>query len=661
MTQGYACIKGLQLGEIHQGPQRLLRPLERQPDGSFQEIDAETALDRIAARLKTIMAAHGPDALGLYRGTQHYSNTTAFHMMSAFIRATGTRSRFSTMTIDQSAKWVVDQRLGVWAAGRHTFASSDVWMFVGYNPLVSVQSINGFQPLNATKTLKAAKQRGMKLIVIDPRQTETARYADVHLQLYPGEDVAVLSGLLHIILREGWQDQAFCDAWVADLPALKAALDPYTPAWVAARAGVSADDLYTAARIFAHECRRGVATGGTGADMGPYSNLAEQLLETLNVVCGRYNRAGDRVDNPGAMCAARSPRAEVIAPSRSWETGRQSRVRNLGMLYGEKMTGVLAEEILTPGPGQIRAMIVDGGNPANALPNRSKALQALNSLELLVAIDPYMSETARCAHYILPPTMMLERPDIPAMFEKTAFPAPFAQYAPAIVSPPAGSDVMEDWYVFWAIARRLGLPMEFNGQALDMSVAPDTDQLLDILLQDAAVPVAEMRRYPGGKIFDVGDIYVSPASEKRAGNRFVVAAADVQSELAAVYARVPVSAAHPLRLSVRRSRQVMNSTYRDIAAIYKQLPENPLWMHPDDLASLGLSDGQTVTVASAHGQIRVPVSADKTMKVGVVSLSHCWGGQSGYASNDLISGDPEHSEPINGMPWYTGVPVAVMG
>ena len=672
MTLGYACVKGLQAGELHQGPQRLLRPLEKQPDGSFAEIDAETALDRIAERIGAIAETHGADAVATFRGTQHYANTTAFHMMSSFIRALGTKSRFSTMTIDQSAKWVADHRLGAWGAGRQRFEDADVWMFIGYNPVVSVQAINGFTALNPVKRLKAAKERGMKIIVIDPRKTETTHYADVHLQIFPGEDPTVMAGLLHLVLANGWHDGEFCDRYVTGLDQLRQAVAHFTPDYVSRRAGIAADDLRRAAELFAHNGRRGIATSGTGPDMIPRSNLAEHLVETLNVVCGRFIREGERLANPGPLSPRRAIRAEVIAPSRPWERGRKSRVHNLGMINGEMMSGVIAEEILTPGEGQVRAMIVDGGNPVNALPDRQQAIRALSSLDLLVTIDPYLSETAELADYVLPPLMMFERPDVPMMFEKTAFPEPYTQYTEAVVKPPSDSDLVEDWYVFWALAKRLGRPLNFAGSDLDMAQPPTTEELLELLLRDAQVDLEELKTLPQGRVFDLPPLYVSGPREDRAGNRFEVAPEDVVAELQEVAGEAVNQLAlrngreYPLRLSVRRDRTVLNTSYRQMSFARKRMPTNPLWLNPQDLDSLGLADGDSAWLVSSHGRLQVALAADKSMKPGVVAISHGWGGSGGgergeelgVSVNDIIPLDG-FLEPINGMPWYSAVPVAI--
>ncbi len=676
MTSGYACIKGLQSPAIHHGPNRLLHPLKRQVDGTFAKIPLEQALDEIAERIRQITERHGADALGTFHGTQHYANSTASWVLPAFVQAANTRSCYSTMTIDQSAKWVAELRMGAWAAGRHRFLESDVWMFVGYNPLVSVQPTYGFLALNPTIRMKDAKARGMKFIVIDPRRTETAHFADVHLQPYPGEDPTVMAGLLRIILAESWQDREFCTQFVNGVEDLRRAVEPFTPDYVARRAGVPADQLYAAAKLFASTSKSGAAVSGTGPDMAPRSNLAEHLIEALNVVCGRYLRAGGRVANPGAMSPRRPVRAEVIAPTRSWENGYKSRVRGLGMMYGQKMSGALADEILTPGEGQLRCLIVDGANPANALPDRPKAVKALSSLDLLVTIEPFMTETAQLAHYILPPIMMFERPDMPLFFEKTAYPEPFAQYSPAIIKPPAGSELVDDWYVFWGLAKRLGLQLEVAGQPLDMRTAPSSEELLAIIVRDAQVPLEEIKKYPSGKSFELEPLYAEPPQAKRAGNRFEVMPPDVAAELKEVAAESAPD--HGLlrdgrhfrfRLSVRRSRHVINTTYRDVPEIRKRMPFNPLNMHPDDIAAVGIEAGAHVEIVSLHGRIRACVKADDSMRPGVVSMCHGWGSlpmdQESYelhgaSTNDLIPSTTEYAEPINGMPWYSALPVDVI-
>src|SRR5690606_22312989 len=505
-------------------------------------------------------------------------------------------------------------------------------------------------------------------------------YADVHLQPYPGEDPTLFAGLLRIILQNGWEDAEFCARHVDGLDTLRDAVAPFTPEYVAGRAGVDVDDLHAAAKLFALESKRGIAVSATGPNMSPRSNLAEHMIEVLNVVCGRVIREGERVPNPGAMSPRKPVRAEVVAPKRDWETGYKSRVRGIGMINGEKMAGAIADEILTPGQDQLRALIIDGGNPANALPDRARAIEALSALELLVTIDPYLSETAQLAHYILPPTLMFERPDLPLMFERSAFPEPFAQYTPALITPPADAEVVDDWYVFYALAQRLGLPLKFAGAELDMQNAPSSDDLLALLVNGSQIPLDEIKQYPQGKVFELEPLYVSPARPERADNKFAVMPADVFAELAEVAAENPANALirngqqFDLRLSVRRSRDVMNTAYRDVPAIHKRVPFNPVFMHPDDMKTRGLNEGAPVLVESAHGRIEAIVEADATMRRGVVSIYHGFGkpprgtgsdGQGGYenfgaSTNDLIPDSAEFVEPINAMPWYTAVPINIV-
>jgi anaerobic selenocysteine-containing dehydrogenase len=677
LTRGYACIKGLQLPAAHASPDRLLHPLKRLADGRFVRVPLDEALDEIAQRLRALIADHGPDSVAGFRGTMNYSNQTANTMLPAWLAALGSNSFFSTMTIDQSAKWVTFERLGGWAAGRDAFASADVLMFVGTNPLVSLSTFN-FPSQHPVQQMRDAIERGTRFIVIDPRRSETARHASVFLQPWPGEDAALLAGLLRIILDEGWHDAEFCAAHVHGLDDLRRALAPFDAAAVAQRSGVAAQALYEAAAAFAQpengRRKRGSAASGTGANMGPHSNLVEHLVECLNVVCGRYARAGDPVPNPGVLAPPYPRRAEVIAPTRSWEQGWRSRVGGWGMLFGQKMSGVLADEIATPGPGQVRALFVDGGNPAVAMPDQARFTEALRALDLLVTIDPFMTATARLSHFIIPPTMMFERADLGTRdYESYVLHLPYSQYAQKVAQPPAGAEVVDDWYVFWALAQRLDRAIVFDGVALDMQHAPTQEALLEILARHANVPFEQIRAHPEGKVFDVAPMTVQPGDPSSSA-RLQVAPADVVGELAEVAAEPGIRGHAQERdgfthlLAVRRVRDVQNTMYRQLDAIRKRLPHNPAWLHPDDLAALGMVSGQGIAIESAHGRIEAIAEADDSMRPGVVSISHGWGGLPGDAAD---TADPHSAgvnvnrltttrsdlQSINAMPRLTALPV----
>jgi len=355
LSRGYTCIKGLQGDYALNAPDRILRPLKRTPSGGFEEISLTQALDEIAEQIRSLIVEDGPQAVATFKGTQAYFNAPLSEMLPAWSASIGSSSFFSTMTIDQSAKWVAVERTGLWAGDRHHFLDSDVVMIVGANPLLSI-GVGGMVTLNTTKQFKAAKQRGMKLIVIDPRRSETAVLADLHLQVRPGEDPTLLAGILREILVHAWEDADFCRDYVAQLDELRSAVDGFTVEYVEHRTGIPSALIREAARMFAHDQKRGFATTGTGPSMAPHSNLSEHLVECLNITCGRMNRAGDIIRNAGVL-RPRTMVAEVIPPRRSWESGPKSRVRGFGSMFGEMMSATIPEEILTPGKGRIRAFL----------------------------------------------------------------------------------------------------------------------------------------------------------------------------------------------------------------------------------------------------------------------------------------------------------------
>jgi anaerobic selenocysteine-containing dehydrogenase len=675
MTSGYACFKGLQSAEFHNSGARLLHPLKRRPDGSFERIGLDQALDEIAGSLGAIIDRDGADAVACFLGTAGYMNASASAMLPHWMRAIGSTSYFSSLTIDQSAKLVTQGRLGAWHAGRQSWDSADVWMLVGANPMVSLSSAAGLPPYNGQKKLRDSKARGMKFIVVDPRRTETAHFADIHLQPYPGTDPTVMAGLLRIILDEGWEDRAFCDRHVGGLDRLIRALRPFDAGFVASRTGVPADRLRAAAAMFAGTPKRGCTGTGTGACMSANSNFADHMVELLNVICGRYLREGERLPNPGVTDPYVPKRAEVVPPSRWWEKGRRSRVRGVGTFPGlmstELASGIMADEMLLPGPGQIRALIVEGGNPAAAIPDQEKVVRAFRGLDLLVAIDPFMSATARLAQYVIPPKLQYERADLPMLYGLgRRFPVPFMQYTPEIAAVPHGAEIVDDWYVYWALAKRLGLKLEFCGTFLDMAVPPTTEELIRTLLKDGKVPFDEIREHPSGKIFDLTPQYVEAA---RPGDtaRFDVIPDDIAEDLRRAAEAPPAGAPFASNgrgfdyiMTSRRMRDAMNSVHDEAPAIRARHRSNPLYMTPDDMGELGIVDGDRVEILSDHGRITARVEADPALRSRVVQMSHCWGGlpgdgeERGANTNLLISTDRD-CEVINAMPRQSGIPVNI--
>ncbi|CAN5340784.1 molybdopterin-dependent oxidoreductase [soil metagenome] len=671
ISKGYACFKGLQAVDAHHGASRQLHTLGRAADGAMQRVDTEAALDDIAARLAAIVNRDGPDAVALFRGTAAFHTSTAFRMHGEFLRALGSSSLYTTLTIDQSAKYIAAGRLGSWHAGQVHIDDAEVLLVFGCNPLVS-HSAGGMLVSDPTRRLKEARARGLKLIVVDPRQTETAHHADIFLQPLPGQDHVIAAGLLRLILEAGRHDAAFCAQHVEGLEALRRAVAPFTPDEVASRAGIDAGALRAAADMFAVASRRGAVITGTGTSMAPRSNLAEHLIQCLDVVCGHFKRTGEAMPHRDPLQPPVTWHADVVAPTRPWDALPPSRIRGVGQLYGEKRTATLADEILTPGPGQIKALIVDGANIANSVPETARMLQALRSLELLVVIDPHLSTTAEEAHYVFSPKLQYERDDLPLTLGRPLYSDAWTQFAPAAIAPPAGSDVIDDWQVFFALARRLGLKMQYGGQPLSLDRLPTSEELLARGLERATVTLEAIKQHPGF-IWDRRDqpAIVQPARPQ--AGRFAVAPPDVVAELGEVAAEplaqpeadATVKAA--FNLIVRRMRDVNGSIGMETASIRQRNPYNPLHMNPADLERLGLAAGQRVHIRAQYGDIIGIVKPDATLRGGVVSMSHNWGRADNEpasyerhgASTNLLVRNDRVFEAINAMPRMSAIPVTI--
>ena len=518
----YTCIKGRHLGDQHHHPERLRTALRRRADRSgFDEIPTAQALDEIAERMQAILADGDPRAIASYCGTATFQNAAAHPVARAFHKAIASPSFYTSITIDQPAKMVTPVRLGSWAAGPQPWSTADVSLVVGINIVVSMLGIPGGPTfVNPLASLRAAKRRGLQLIVIDPRRTETAAMADLHLQVKPGEDPTLLAGMLRVILDEGLEDAEFCDRWVGGLDELHRALRGFDLGHVAERTGVPADDIVRAARMFAG-ARRGSATCGTGPNMAPHGTLMEHLVGVFNVVCGRFPRAGEQVQNRtgvlGLTGAESTPKAQVVAPRPELLTsGPAARVRGLHTILGQAPTAALPDEILEPGDGRVRALLTVGGNPVLAWPDQAKVVRSLEALDLHVALDIRLSATARLADYVIPSQLSLERPDVPTNVDRW-FEDPYVMYTPAVLEPDA--ELVDEAGLYLELAKRMGVTIELAGGAL----APDHDataqEVLELSYPAVRVPWDELRSAVGGALRPDLTQTVQPADDG-AADRF---------------------------------------------------------------------------------------------------------------------------------------------
>lgn len=672
LFEGYTCVKGRQLPEQIHSPSRLRYPLKKMPDGHFEEISSSQALDEIAERLSGIISDHGANSVATYTGTGGYQNAPSDPVARAFHKAIGSISYYTSITIDQPMKRTAAMRAGVWEAGPQNFSEIDVLLAVGYNPMVSsFAPFGGLQGTNPFTTLRRRKEEGLKVIVVDPRRTELATQADIHLQIRPGEDPTLLAAFLNVILSQGLHDHEFCEEWVAPnhLESLADAVRWFTPEYAAQRCGVPQSDIIEAATMFAHG-PTGNAGTGTGPSMSPYPSLMEHLIITLNVVCGRWLRAGEISESRSLLQPDTPKRAQVLGPFNPL-SGPESRFRGLRGYGGEMPCTTLAQEIIEPGEGQIRALFSNGGNPVAAWPDQTRSLQAMETLDLLVAIDHRMTQTAQFADYVLPPRLSLERSDVPPFMDRW-FRSPYACYTPAIIENPEG-DLLNDWEVYWEIAERLGIEIELPGGKIPHSERPSDDDVLELVYAESLVPFDEIRSN-NGQVMEHLRQEINPA-DPDAGGQFHIALDDHMQELQEISQQLTSAEritgfdpnVHTFRLISRRLKTHLNSLGGELSALNKKNPTNYAFMNPDDMEELSIKNEDLILISSPRASLTGVVKGAPDIRRGVISMAHSWGAASatdekvrdiGAPTNRLI--DVENGfDPITGQAIQSAIPVSV--
>jgi anaerobic selenocysteine-containing dehydrogenase len=686
LYDGYTCPKGRALPELHANPARLLHSLRRTGDDGFEPIASERAIAEVAERVRAIVAESGPRSVALYVGTNSLPYPASPAFATAWLRAIGSRMFFTSNTIDQPGKQIASALHGAWHAGAMDFATADTWLVVGQNPLISKSA--GVPSQNPGRRLTDAIARGLKLVVIDPRRTETAQRAFVHLQPKPGHDPPLLGAMLHVIFAEGLEDAEFLAANATGVDGLRAAVEPFAPGPVARAADVPEADLVLAARTFA-SARRGGSVCGTGPSFATRGTLTEYLALCLTTVCGFWPRAGDPATRLNVLMPAFTPKAQPYPPYQAWGRGERLRARGLGNTAAGLPTAALPDEILLPGEGRVRALFVLGGNPMMAFPDQRRTETALRALDLLVTFDPEVSATAELAHYVIAPKLTLETPGMTQAAEmlkyfggSAGFTAPYAQYAPALVDPPAGADVIEEWEFFYELARRMQLPLTLVGFygwgrhiesppiliPVDMERRPTTRAVYELLTRGSRIPLAEVERHPHGHVFDEVRDVVAPR-DADCDARLQIGDAEMVRALGAVAAESADAGRPdlPFRLVPRRSNQFVNSSGRSLAKLTRGKPWNPAFVHPDDLAALGLADGDLVRIRSRHDAIAAVVEADASLRRGLVSMTHAFGGRPGSDDDPRLRGSnagrllraDDDYDPVSGIPRMGALPVAV--
>jgi anaerobic selenocysteine-containing dehydrogenase len=702
-SHGFICPKGYALKALDADPDRLRTPLFCR-GGRFVPATWAEAFAEIDRRLMPIVARHGRDAVALYLGNPTAHNVALAVYGQVLLRALRTRNFFSASTVDQMPKHV---SAGLMFGTLLSIPVPDVdhtdyLLILGANPLVSNGSLMTAPDL--PRRLRAIRQRGGKIVVIDPRRTRTAVEANEHHFIRPGMDAYLLFAIVHTLFAERLVRLGRLEPHVAGVEQVRTLAEAFPPEAVAARCGVGADVIRRLAREVAGAARAAVYAR-IGTCTQEFGSLASWLVDVINVLTGHLDEPG------GAMFAKpASGGANTHGPAgrgKGVRFGRRlSRVRQLPEVYGELPVACLAEEIETPGEGQVRALITIGGNPALSTPNGERLGRALASLEFMLSLDIYLNETTRHADVILPGVSPFEQPHYDVALRQLAI-RNVATYSPPLFDPPPGQQ--PEWHTLLQLA---GI-VSGQGPAADIAALDDF-----VAFQRVDHEVAT----PGSPIHgrDPGEIMAALAPRRgperildlmlRAGpygdafgahpaglNLAVLEASPHGVDLGPLQSRVPevlrtpsgkielapeplVADVDRLRNGLRRADGSMqligrrdlrsnNSWMHNLDVLIKGKPRCTMQVHPSDAASLGLVDGQLARVSSRVGTITVPAEVTDTIMPGVVSIPHGWGHdepetrmhiaarQPGANSNRLA--DELVLDPLSGNGVLNGIPVTI--
>jgi len=667
---GYTCIKGRQLTDMHNLPSRMTTSKIRK-NGKFEDIATTDALAYAGAQMKEMVEKYGPHSIALYCGTNAFQNSAVLGTSFALATAIGTRNYYTSVTVDQPAKVFTTARYGTWQGGANGFEESDVAMFVGNNPLVSHYS-PGLSTASPSRRLRDAQKKGLKLIVADPRVSDMGALADIHLPVKPGEDPALLAGMLHVIFAEKLFDQNFAAAHVDGVEELEAAVQAMTPDVAAERAGVDEDDLIRAARMFAKASKGKVVTG-TGPEMAGNGTLTEYLVASLNILCARFNQEGEKVAFPAIFTPQTAKNAQVAPQTPMFGEGfEKSRIRGIGKLGREMPCNVLADEILTPGEGQIKCFISIGGNPEIAFPDQAKVRRALDEVDLFIQIDPWMSASAKRADIILAPSMCLEREDITNVMEAFCE-QPYAHYTEAMV--PAPGDTMDEYEMLWWLGKHMGVTLEYPTGPCSMDSCPEKEAVLDMVTDGCLVKPSTVRadaakadNVGSGVLYDDLHPVVGPAGTD-GENRFNLAAGNMPMEVMRYTDNRPEDSGFDFRLISRRSKHRYNSNGHTLPKLQEKMPTNPAHINPQDMADQGLKDGDIIEITSRSASIFAVTKSSAKVRRGVISLSHAFGDDDAGRDDVLTKGgsvnrlivDDDYLDPITGQAIQSAIPVRIAG
>nr|WP_246377988.1 molybdopterin-dependent oxidoreductase [Nocardioides ginsengisegetis] len=667
LSRGHICPKGVALADIYDDPDRLRRPVRRigrGADAEWVEIDWDEALDLVAEGLATAANRHGRDAIGIYLGNPNAHSLGSSTHGLPMIKTLRTRNRFSASSVDQ-----IPHQFVAWQMYGHQLLlpipdidRTSYFLVFGANPMASNGSLMTVPDF--PKRLRALKKRGGRMVVLDPRRTETAKVASEHHFVRPGSDAVVLLAMLQVLLAEDLISPA---AYVDDVEAVRDLVSDFTPEHAEPLSGVPADVIRRITREFA-AADGAAAYGRLGVSTHGFGSICQWAIQCLNLLTGNVDREGGLLFPEPAVDAV----GRGIIGRGHFDIWR-SRVRGIPEYGGELPVSVMREEIETPGDGQIRAVLTVAGNPVLSTPDGKSLARAFDSLDFMAAVDIYLNETTRHADVILPPTTALERDHYDIVFHGLAV-RNTARFTPAVFAKP--DDARHDWQVFAELARRVQDRLDSKpglrkrlAQRARFALSP-TIQLTALLATGRKVSMRQMRAHPEG--VDLGPLRPTlPGRLQTKDKRISLNPTLVTDDLArlrASLASTEVPDPDQLLLIGRRHQQDNNSWMHNTERLTRGKPRHQLLMHPDDLAARDIEPGTHVTVTSRVGSVVVEVAGAEDMMPGVVSLPHGYGHQvdgtrlghavkvPGVSINDLT--DPERLD-VSGNAALNGVPVTV--
>ena len=687
LSRGYICPKAVALQDIHYDKDRLKHPIRRTPHG-WQRIGWDEAFDEVAENLKRINAKYGRNSIATYLGNPTVHNYGALLFAPGFIRSLHTRNRFSATSVDQLA-----HHLSAYLMFGHQLLlpvpdldRTNFFLILGANPAVSNGSM--MTAPGMARRLQDIRQRGGRVVLIDPRYNETARLADRHLFIRPGTDVLLLLALLQVVFDEGLTRLDQLGEFINGVETVRTLVAEFAPARVASTTGIDSDQIRTLAREFA-SAERAVCYGRIGVSTQEFGAACQWLINVLNTVTGNLDSPGGAMFTLPAFDPISAP--EGLAPRGSFARWH-SRVRKLPEFAGELPVVTLAEEILTEGSGQVKALVTSAGNPVLSTPNGRELDRALASLEFMASIDFYINETTRHANLILPPTSPLERGHYDLAFHLLAI-HNTAKWSPPLFQP--ATDSRHDWEILLELRTRIehdGSLGSFlgrvKGKAIRRFFGPE--RILDLGLRfgpygalsrlkfssaSSAIKGLSLRKLQqAAHGIDLGPLTPCLPARLRTSDKCIELAPEV---LVKDVERVKVkffdnpatdSNAHLLLIG-RRQLRSNNSWMHNSERLVKGKPQCTILMHPLDAAQRHLTSGQMVQVRSRVGGVVAPIEISGEIMRGVVSIPHGWGHDrlgiqldvaqqhAGQSINDLM--DNQKIDALCGTAAFNGTLVTV--